>query len=157
MEIIVILPFQVACSQFLSIAKESRSSNLSEVFCFWTFVCLCPGCKHQPRWSVNSCSTITCCQIHSIRFNSSQIHRYRIPVVCVLSHIHITIKIHRNSAVSQRWECLATQLIFLEKLCTLPLHLHHPMLTSLLKNWASPGLSIIVRLRSPQFVAFTPR
>jgi hypothetical protein len=33
MEIIVILPFQVACSQFLSIAKESRSSNLSEVFC----------------------------------------------------------------------------------------------------------------------------
>jgi hypothetical protein len=99
---IVILPFQVACSQFLSIAKESRSSNVSEVVCFRTFVCLCPRCKHQPRWSVNSCCTITCCQIHSISFNSSQIHRYQIPVACVLCHICITIKIHRNSAVSKR-------------------------------------------------------
>jgi hypothetical protein len=53
MENIVILP--------LSIAKESRSSNVSEVFSFSTFVCLCPRCKHQPRWLVNSCSTITCC------------------------------------------------------------------------------------------------
>jgi hypothetical protein len=118
---------------------------------------VCPRCKHQPRCSVNSCSTITCCQIHSIRFNSSQIHRYWIPVACVLSHIHITMKIHRNSAVSRRWECLAAQLMFLEKLRTLPLPLQHPILTSLLKNWASPDLSIIVRLWSPQFVAFTPR